>query len=213
MIFDLIYLPAIILITLIVVHTNRKKVNHKIRTLLFIYLATNFLIELIANILTTNIVLYNAGMIFEVTIFLAIFYKSIPLIRIKKVIVYMIILFEAYAIINALLFQSVVTFYSYTYFLGSFFLMLTTLYYLFFIVIKFETVNPLKDFLFWFSIGVLFCYLGNLPYLSVVNNVISIDDRSVNYSLATISKVVNTLLYLLIIIGSLCQVNTKNSAM
>ena len=74
MLFDLIHLPLLILITFCIVYFKRKKINKHIRTLLLIYLATNFWVELAANLLDSNLMLYNAGMIFEVTIFLVILF-------------------------------------------------------------------------------------------------------------------------------------------
>lgn len=207
MLFELFHLPATILLSFIVFYYHRKKMNRNIRTLFFIYLPANFIIELIANILDSNIVLYNAAMIFEITLFLLVYYRSMPETWVRKIIFYMIIFFLFFAIMDALLLQEYTTFFSYTYTVGCVLLMFASLYYLFIIVIKYENINPLKNFLFWFSIGVLFCYLGNLPYLSVLNKIISVK----NNNLSNISKVVNTLLYLLITIGSICQINTKKS--
>lgn len=213
LLFNILHLPVTILLALIIVFVNRQKINKNIRSLLLLYLAVNFIIELTANMMETNIALYNAGMVIEITIFLIIYYRSIPEIKIKKGIGYIIPAFLLFALINALFIQHYRILFSNTYIVGCVVLMFISLYYLFNIVILREQVNPLKSFLFWFSIGVLFCYLGNLPYLSILNTVINSKNEILKNNLAYISETVNTLLYLLIITGAICQINTTKTVL
>lgn len=200
-----IHLPLIILMAIFFLIKARKKIE-RYYFLLLIYLVVNLLVESFANVLDynkkSNIALYNFGMIFEITVFLLIYYREMHW---KIIIKSAILLFLIFAWINALFFQNLHSFYSNTYTVGSILLMSFSLYYLFGIVVKNETINPLFNFMFWFSIGVLFCYLGNLPYLSILNKLLSADNKVLIRNLALISLVVNTLLYILIIIGSLCH--------
>ena len=189
--------------------TNRYRLKRVVYLVLLIYLIYNFLIELIANILDannfSNLELYNFGMISEVLFFLTVYYISFESFFLKRVIIYTGFFFAGFSCINAFLFQSYHSFFSNTYTVGSVLLMAVSLYYLVAVVLRNEELSPVHTFMFWFSIGVLFCYLGNLPYLSVLNNLLSTDNKAMARNLALISMTVNTLLYILIVIGAICN--------
>ncbi len=191
----------------------RRRVEKKFWNLLFLYLLSNFLIEFSANFLKaqdeSNLKVYNIGMIFEITIFLLLFHRAVKTSQQKKMVLYSIISFLFFSTINALFFQNFGRFFSNTYTFGSIILMGVSLFYLFAIVVKNENHNPVNNFMFWFSIGVLFCYLGNLPYLSMLNGLISSKNKVPENDLAIISITVNTLLYVLIITGLICHRKVK----
>lgn len=203
------FLPTVILITLIVLLINRHKLTPSYNKNFIAYLVVTFFVETTAHLLTVyygnNIPLYNFQMIFEISFFYYTFYKAISKPSVKQIILYFSIAFLVFAIGNLIFYQTLYDFNSYTYTLGSIFLSFLCLYFLFEIVIlSTNIINPFQNFLFWVSIGILFCYLGNLPYLSSLNVLFQNHDSIVT-SLSIISKVVNTLLFVLMIIGVLCQ--------
>lgn len=203
------HLPLIILMAFLTVLVWGAKLGSKTQRLFLLYLGVNFFVESIANILDyngkSNLDLYNAGMIFEISFFLYIFRRNTANYLIKKAILISVFFFLLIASLDIILLQKKHSFLSNAYTVGCFLLMGASLYFLFLIVIKSKHTNPLKNFLFWFSIGVLFCYLGNLPYLSVINRLFATDNKLLARNLAIISLVVNTLLYVLIIIGNICH--------
>lgn len=202
------FLPGVLLVTFIVLLFFRKRLQPKYLQLFIIYVAVCFLTELTAHLLTyfnrKNIVLYNIEMIFEISFFAYIFYRSTDSPVIKKIISYFFIFFLLFAFINLPFIQGLRKFNTYTYTIGSLFLTACCFYYLFNLIFSKETENPFRIFLFWVSIGLLFCYLGNLPYLSTLNKLFT-SNWATARSLSIISKVVNTILYLSIITGAVCQ--------
>ena len=69
--------------------------------------------------------------------------------------------------------------------------------------------DPFHNFFFWTSIGILFCYLGNIPYL-MFYNILFQKAILIAYSLTIISQIVNSILYIMIIIGILYHRRPSN---
>ena len=206
-----IYLPVLILITLSIVIKYGITLKLSEYRILILYLIVTLFVESAANTLDyykqSNLSVYNIGMIFEVNIFLNIFLKK-STDKIKTLLHYTITIFNCFALVNIIFFQKYNKFQSNTYTLACLLLMFVTLSFLFKLIIK-KTNSPLRDFFFWFSIGVLFCYLGNFPYLSSLNSLIALNDNT-EKALAIISITVNSLLYLLISIGVVCNRREAN---
>lgn len=199
---------SVILLAIVVLSLFKKNLDNIIFKYLLLYLCTNFVFEAIAFYLIehgiNNIHVYNVEMIFEVSFFLILFKKSAFSFTYKRAITIAVIAFIVFAIINIIFSQSIIIFNSNTYTLGSFFLIFACGIYLYNSILKNEDRNPLFSLMFWVSLGVLFCYLGNFPFLSNVNQLFIINENMA-LRLQVISISVNVLLYLLITVGILCN--------
>jgi hypothetical protein len=207
---NIIILSVILLSVTVLLFFRNRLEQIAFRFLLF-YLAINFTFEVIAFILTeksiSNIPVYNLQMIFEVTFFLFLYKTTASITIYKKIIATAIASFVAFALVNIIFFQSIGKFNTNTYTLGSFLLIFACGNYLYYSILKDQLKNPLLSLMFWVSLGVLFCYLGNLPFLSNVNELF-VFDEGMALRLRLISICVNVLLYLLISIGILCNRKT-----
>lgn len=202
---------CVILLSITVLLFFKTRVEQITFKSLLIYLVINFTFEVIAFILTeksiSNIPVYNLQMIFEVTFFLFLYRVTASISIYKKIITIAIASFIAFALVNIVFFQSISMFNTNTYTLGSFLLIFVCGNYLYYSILKDQLKNPLLSLMFWVSLGVLFCYLGNLPFLSNVNELFAFDE-DMALRLRLISICVNVLLYLLISIGILCNRKT-----
>jgi hypothetical protein len=210
-VFSNILVLAVILLAILSVILFRRNVDKKNQQYLLAYLCGNFTFELIVLVFIdkgfSTYGVYNLEMIFEVLFFLFFFYRNGAPELIKNSIPLLISIFVLFSIYNILLIQKWTDFNTNTYTLGSFFLFYVCGYYLIYSVLRNENKNPLRNLLFWISLGLLFCYLGNFPFLSNVNQLFTLNAVMAT-SLRTISLVVNLLLYLLIIVGVICNRTT-----
>jgi len=204
-----IYFPAIILITLLVFIQARRKFGLSFFILFILYLITNFLIEVSSSILVHyyevgNIPIYNVSILLEGFAFCYIFYYVNKSLAIRKAILIYGITFACFWIINFCFIQKNDSLDTYSYLFSSVALAAFSLITIYQFVFKNSFNNPFHNFFFWTSIGILFCYLGNIPYLASFN-ILSINNWRTAVSLNIISQVVNSILYLMIIIGVLCH--------
>jgi hypothetical protein len=208
-----IYLPLIILITLSFFIKARQKFGFDFFFIFIIYLISNFLVELTSSIsvhyIGNNMLLYNISMFTEGLTFCYVFYYINNDTSIKKAIIISGCMFFLFWIINFSFFQKNNSLDTYTYLFSSIILATFSLITIYQFIFKNSFNNPFHNFFFWISIGILFCYLGNIPYLASVN-ILAVNDWKTAISLNIISQVVNSILYLMIIIGCLQhQPNTK----
>jgi len=173
-----------------------------------LYLTFNLVVEFIAGIAfyykLNNIVLYNIDILIEgLTFCYALYYlhRSSLIKRLLKITATAFILFW---VADFFFIQKEYEFNTYSYLLSSIVLSgfsLTTIY-----IFVFEKTfkDPFHNFFFWLSIGILFCDLGNVPYL-MFYNILFQKAILIAYSLTIISQMVNTILYIMIIIGILYQ--------
>ncbi len=204
-----ILLPLIILIVLaVVLKTQPTLSGYPIWKWLAFYLIVNFIVELVANILEANnrnnLALYNFGMAFEVGIFFRLFLIIHNDKSIKFAIGVFATLFTLAFLADLLFIHGIMQFNAYAYTVACLLLASCCFITLGKSVINGFERNPLHDFKFWFSIGVLFCYLGNAFYLILVNKLIETSRIDLKY-LSIISLTVNAIMYIMIAIGSACQ--------
>jgi len=200
-------LPLVNLIILIIVLRFKPTLSQmSLWKLLVPYLFINLIIESTANILEANgknnLSLYNFQLAFEVLIFLYIFHNIAE--TEKFFIRLFIVIFILFFGVNIIFIQGPKIFQTYSYALGCLLMLICSINCLLKNILQTSDLHPLRDFSFWFSIGVLFCYLGNAFYLSLVNKLVSTDKFALK-DLSIISLTVNTIMYTLIGAGSICQ--------
>ncbi len=186
----------------------KKKLAGYLFYYLLFFLSTNLVFESIAHYLAYkkmgNYEVYNGEMIFEVSFFLLLYKRSFSSIKFKIIATVFFIFFILFAAINIAFFQPFTSFHSNTYTAGCLLLLVTSIFFLFNDIVKAEDLNPLFFPMFWISLGILFCYLVNFPFLSNVNQLFIIDDALAK-RLSVINYTVNVILYLLIGIGIICK--------
>lgn len=146
-----------------------------------------------------NIGVYN---IYELIIFPLLFFLYYNLIKGKnrKYILLFIIPFVVTSFIEGLFFTDYTKEYqTYPFIVGSLGLSVSVVFYFTQILEDGSFDRIRNNFFFWLSCGILIYYLGNIPFVSVVN-IFDINDE-VQYSFWSIAKVLAIIMYILICIG------------
>ena len=208
-----IYLPLLILTTLLIFIKARRKLGFFFSLIFILYLTFNLVIEFIAGIAfyykVNNIILYNMDILIEgLTFCYALYYlHRSPLIKgLLKITATIFILFWA---VDFFFIQKEYEFNTYSYLLSSIVLSGFSLATIYIFVFEKTFKDPFHNFFFWTSIGILFCYLGNIPYL-MFYNILFQKAILIAYSLTIISQIVNSILYIMIIIGILYHRRPSN---
>jgi hypothetical protein len=201
------YLPLLIILTTLLIFIKaRRKLGFSFSVIFILYLSFNLMVELVSGIdyyfyMINNVVIYNVDILVEGLVFCYAFYYLHSSIYIKQLLKIAAAIFVLFWIADFCFIQKEHTLNTYSYLLSSIILSgfsLTTIY-----TFVFEKTfkDPFYNFFFWASIGILFCYLGNVPYLMFYNILL---ERApvIAYSLAIISQIVNSILYITIIIGT-----------
>lgn len=146
-----------------------------------------------------NIGVYN---IYELIVFPLLFFLYYNLIKGKnrKYILLFIIPFVVASFVEGLFFTDYTKQYqTYPFIVGSLGLSVSVVFYFTQILEdgSFERIR--NNFFFWLSCGILIYYLGNIPFVSVVN-IFEINDE-IQYSFWSIAKVLAIIMYILICIG------------
>jgi hypothetical protein len=204
--FKEIYLPLLILITLLTFIKARRKLGFSFSVIFILYLSFNLIVEIVSGIAyynkINNIVIYNVDILIEGLVFCYGFYYFHSNVKIKKSLLISASVFVLFWALNFFFIQSDNIFNTYSYLLSCIILSLFSLITIYIFVFENIFKDPFKNFFFWISIGVLFCYLGNIPYL-MFYNILLHRASAVAYSLVIISQIVNSILYVMIIIGTL----------
>jgi hypothetical protein len=202
------YVPVIILITLLVFIKARRKFGFTFFVVFSIYLISNFFIEFLSDILAiynlNNLAVYNISILSEGLTFCYLFYSVNRNHTIRKALVITSSVFLLFWVINFFFIQKYNTLNTFTYLFSCINLAVFSLVTIYQFVFQNSFNNPFYNFFFWASIGILFCYLGNIPYLASFN-ILAIKDEATAISLGIISQVVNSILYFMIITGILCH--------
>ncbi len=206
-----IYLPIIILITVLFFIKAKQKFGFDFFLIFLIYLISNFLVELSASFsvhyIGNNMLLYNISILTEGLAFCYTFYYVNNSFLIKKIIVISATSFLLFWVIDFCFMQKNNSLDTYSYLFSAINLATFSLITIYKFVFKNAFNNPFHNLFFWTSIGILFCYLGNIPYLASINTLAVNNWKTYRMaiSLNIISQVVNTILYLMIIIGTICH--------
>lgn len=112
-------------------------------------------------------------------------------------------LIPALTVLSFIVHKSIFSFTTVVAVYGSVFLLVTTLYF-FIQLFRFDYFyeNPLKQFFFWVSVGLLLCYIGSLTYLSNVNHLAG--NPWLKELLRSLNFILNCVLYACIFISVKC---------
>ena len=201
-------MPVVIFITASMFFKNRQKFSFNFFIVFLVYLLISLVVEISSNIIAfydlNNLVIYNVEMLIETLAFCYLFYSIDLLAFARKLLFASILFFVLFWIINFLFIQRVKTLDTYSYLLSCLILCMFSMITIYQYIFQSAFGNPFHNFFFWASIGILFCYLGNIPYLASYN-ILVIKDKITAYSLGIISQIVNTILYLMLITGIVCH--------
>jgi hypothetical protein len=203
-----IYLPILILITLLVFARARLKFGSGFFTIFLCYLGINLTIELCSNVIAyykgSNLLIYNIAILIEGLAFYYLFIQLNKNKAIQKRIKIIAGLFILFWLADILFIQKPRLLNTYSYLFSCTTLSAISLIAIYLFVFEDTVKNPFHNFFFWASIGILFCYLGNIPYL-MFYNILYARAYVVAFSLSIISQIANSILYLMLITGVLCH--------
>lgn len=204
-----IFIRVLILTTLLLFIKARRKFGFNFFIVFSCYLFINLAVEISPIIAlyyhTDNMMVYNISILTEGLAFCYLFYciqHTNPVL--KKALLISASVFILFWLINFFFIQKNTTLDTYTYFLSSIILATFSLITIYRFIFEDIVDNPFHNFFFWTSIGVLFCYIGNLPFLGMFN-ILAQQSKVTAMSLWFISEVVNSLLYFMTITGILCH--------
>jgi hypothetical protein len=207
------FMPTLILVSLFIFIKARRKFGFTIFIVFSCYLTLNFLVELLSSVIAyyngNNLPLYNFDILAENIVFCYVFFHINNSKLVRNGLIVSAALFLLFWIINFTFIQKSSNLNSYSYLLSCIILSVFSLVTIYRFIFTNASDDPFHNFFFWVSVGILFCYLGSTPYLASFN-ILEIKDNVTAYSLTIISEVVNSILYLMIITGTLCHRPHRN---
>ncbi len=177
-----------------------------------VFLLLSFIVEYISwkmgNTSQNNIFIYNLFSVFEFIFYFFFLRSIINHFYTKKIILYAIIVYLILALLNIFFIQGKNTFHTYTYILGSLFIVILCIVYFNFLFRFTKSESLVRDPLFWIVTGLLFSFTFSLPVLGINNFVIKMPSRFYRI-LGFMIDFMNISLYLLFTIGFLCRINIR----
>jgi hypothetical protein len=159
--------------------------------------------ELLAQKGISNVPLYNISSVFEF-VFLGFFFSQvIKGERSKNYIQITTAILLIICLSNILLFQGIQKFHTYTYAIGSIYLVLLGVLYLKQLMNLGNTRNLLFESSFWITIGVIFFYLSTLTVAGTMNYLSTLP-KIILYNIQAMILTLNCIYYSTFIIAFLC---------
>lgn len=208
----------LLLIASVYAIVNRKSIQQFGADALLIVLFLNLIVETIEYLLNLYPI-NNKGSIFVNNFSLPIEFISYGFLYkrlfTQKAFLYSInvsiVLFPVLTIVSFFINQSIYPFHNYVFTFGCIFILFITLsFFIKLIIADYFLVNPLTQFYFWLSVGLLFCYLGGFMYLSTLNYLFK-KSSFIYYNLRNLNFILNCFYYICIIISVKCLKTFPNS--
>jgi hypothetical protein len=158
-----------------------------------------------------NLFYYNPYTIFVCCYYFLTIYWIIRSKKVKKIILFILILYPVIAAINILFIQKVNSFHTVTYSLGGLIIVALCIYYFFELFQKTTNVNLLRQPSFWICCGLLFYYSCSFPLYGFNNLLASSASRAVMKNLMFVFQILDVLLYLSFTIAFLCRLRVRKS--
>jgi len=175
------------------------------------FLLVTIIIEIIGKILANERVnatmMYNVFTTFEFIFYLYILRGIIYKVKVKKIILWLIVIYPVLVLINIIFFQTE-TFHTNTYALGCLLIVAACIYYFLELFQSTHSVNLVREPAFWICSGLLFFYTCSFPMVGLWNHLPGLP-RIILKNLNTVIHFLNILLYSLFSIAFLCRIRFR----
>lgn len=161
----------------------------------------------------SNLNFYNGYTIFVYCYYYLTIYWIIHSPKVKKLILYLLVLYPLVALFNIFFIQKATSFHTITYSLGGLIVVALCIYYFFELFQLSRTVNLLRQPAFWICSGLLFYYSCTFPLYGVTNILYISAPQKVIINLMIVFQLLDVLLYLSFTIAFLCRVRVRKSTL
>jgi hypothetical protein len=176
------------------------------------FLLISFIVETIAWRLSSNgksnLFLYNFFTVFYVDFYLFVLLNIIRKQKVKRVVLYVVVIFTLIATFNFLFYQGLNQFHSLTYSIGSFCIVAICSYYFLELFQLSHSVDLVREPGFWICSGLIFFFSCSFPIFGTINMLNSLPKVLIN-NIGVLLAILNILLYTLYSIAFLCRNNIK----
>ena len=209
--FEILFIGFNLISALFVYKTNGLSAYLKIFSL---FLLLTFLVEIAGWYLGSKKVnttlLYNIFTSFEFVFYFWLLRHNIRNHRVKKIILYSILVYPLLVLLELIFFTRPGGFHSTTYALGCLMVVAISIYYFYELFQLSHSVNLVRESSFWIGSGLLFYYTCSFPIICLVNYISQLSSIIVN-NLGIILLLLNCLLYISFSIAFLCRIRTRKS--
>jgi hypothetical protein len=178
------------------------------------FLLVNLITETVSAIqdalVINNLLFVNLVTVFEFTFYIYFVREIIRNRRVKKILLFCLIIYPAVFLVNTLLIQGSVVFHSMTYALGCLLIVLSCVYYFWELFQQTDSMNLSRQPAFWISSGLLFYYACTFPFYGTTN-LVSALPKVILKNLLLIFVLLNILQYLSFTIAFLCRPRNRKS--
>jgi hypothetical protein len=157
-----------------------------------------------------NTVVFNFFSPFEFCFYFFVLSQIIQNKRAKRIIIYTLIIYPVFTILNTFFFQKITAFQTIGYSLGCLFIVAICIYYFFEIFQLTTSVNLLTQPAFWICSGLLFFYSCTFPVFSLIN-LLQKPSLAISTNLTIISNLLDVCLYSSFTIAFLCRFKIRKS--
>lgn len=193
----------------------RKKNNNNLYLKLFpFFLIIAVIVELLGPFLLqikkqqNTLLLYNVFGAFEIVFYIWVIREIIRNSKVKKIILFILLLYPLAAFINIFFFQGRHGFHSFTYALGCLLIVISCIYYFYELFLFPHSVNLLRQPAFWICTALLFFYTFTYPIYGLSNLMTSLP-KIILINLERIVYLLNVLLYSMFSIAFLCRIKIR----
>ena len=184
----------------------------------FLMMITDLILDYTSDHGIHNNILTNSSAIAEFSFYYFVLRELIFNVKVKKIILYTIIIYALFALINIFLIQGYDRYNAINFTLGMVITVVFCIYYFFELFQKTETLSLVRLPGFWIVCAILINNVLTFPIfalLSFMNELTKSNlktSRVIFDNITTIFNIINILTYLLYSIGFLCRIRTTRSA-
>lgn len=178
------------------------------------WLCVNLITEIISNYQSyhriNNVIFVDLITVFDFAFYIYFVREIIRSPRVKRILLYCLILYPAIFLVNILLIQGSEVFHSMTYALGCLLIICSCVFFLWEMFQRTYSVNLARQPEFWICCGLLFYYACTFPFYGTTNLVRTLP-MVILRNLLFIFELLNILLYLSFTIAFLCRLRNRKS--
>lgn len=151
----------------------------------------------------SNHFIFNIYIGIEYLFYFFLFYRAFNNKKMKYLIVIFAMAFVVFYVANIFFGKGLFIFNTATYTLGSILTIISCLLYFVFLFLSNETINYFRMPMFWIATGLLFYYVGDSVYMSLLDYIVKNNIDNGGHVYAIITVILNLLLYVLFTFGFL----------